>query len=157
MFKIGFGTDLHLLRPGTGLRLGGVDIPCEYGAVAHSDGDVLLHALIDALLGAAGLGDIGEHFPEHAITEDTDSVLLLEEAYRLVREAGVTLGNVDCVIDMEVVRLSKWKPAIRARVAALLAIPERMVNVKAKTAEGVGAVGEGRAMSAQVALLATMD
>lgn len=154
MFKVGFGTDLHVLQPGAGLRLGGVMVPCPYQALAHSDGDVLLHAVVDALLGAAGMGDIGEHYPESKVPEGADSAAFVEETLRMITKAGLRLVNVDCVVDVEIVRLKEWKKAIRARLASLLGIPEAAVNVKAKTAEGTGPVGEGRAVSAQAIVLA---
>lgn len=152
--RIGFGTDLHLLRPGDGLWLGGVLVPCRFAFKAVSDGDVLLHALVDAMLGCAGLGDIGGMYPESRVTPGESSRRFVEEVGRTLSDRGFRVVNADCVIDLDAVRLGEWKGRIRDSVAALLRIDASRVNVKAKTAEGVGAVGEGRAASAQVALLA---
>ncbi len=152
--RVGFGTDVHVLRSGTGVTLGGVVVPCAYGCEAVSDGDVVLHALVDAMLGCAGLGDIGEYFPAGKATPGESSARFVRETLALLGEAGVRLVNVDCVIDVEVVRLGKVKGEIRASVAALLGVDVGRVNVKAKTGEGVGAVGEGRAVSAQAVVLA---
>lgn len=154
MLKIGFGTDLHRIVPGSALRLGGVTVPASYAAVAHSDGDVLLHALIDALLGVCGLGDIGEHFPESKVRPGENSITLLTETLKMTEKAGMRLVNADCVIDLEAVKLGEWKKAMAGNIAALLGVPERMISVKAKTAEGLGPVGENKAVAAQVVLLA---
>ncbi len=151
--QVGFGTDLHRLVQGGGIALGGVLIPCEYGVVADSDGDVLLHALVDALLGASGLGDIGDHFPASAVEPGAASSPMLRTAYALVREKGGVVANVDCVIDCETVRLGAWKAAMRQSVADLLGLDPSRVNIKAKTAEGLGPVGEGKAISAQAVAL----
>lgn len=153
-FRVGFGTDLHLLIPGDGLFLGGAKVPCAHRTKAHSDGDVLLHAVIDALLGACAMGDIGEHFPASQVQEGERSTILLAKTLEMLAPTGINIINVDCVIDLEVVRLSGWKGEIRATLAGLLGIGEGRVGVKAKTAEGVGPVGEGRAVSAQAVLLA---
>lgn len=152
--RIGFGTDLHVLRVGEGLMLGGVPVPCGYAFEAHSDGDVVLHALVDAMLGCAGLGDIGEKYPPSAIRKGESSTRFVTETLALLGKAGLALVNVDCVIDLEVVKLGDTKKVIRASLASLLGLDAACVNVKAKTAEGVGAVGEGRAVSAQAAVLA---
>lgn len=152
--KIGFGTDLHVLVPGEGLMVGGVRIPCEYASLAVSDGDVLLHALVDALLGCAGLGDIGEHFPEDSVSPGESSRIFVGKTLAMLADAGLAVGNVDCVVDLERVRLSAWKPVIRESVAGMLGVAPCRVNVKAKTAEGLGPLGEGRAIAAQVVVLA---
>lgn len=154
MLKIGFGTDLHKLVQGNGLRLGGVTVPAGYGVVAHSDGDVLLHALIDALLGACGMGDIGEYFPASKIAQGEDSVNLLNETLKIISKKSLRVVNADCVIDLEAVKLGRWKKIIANNVAGLLGVEEGMVGVKAKTAEGMGPVGECRAVAAQVVVLA---
>ncbi len=153
-FRVGFGTDLHRLDPGDGLTLGGVKIPCAYRCRAVSDGDVVLHALVDALLGCAALGDIGEHFPEHAVTKGESSRRFVGAALAMLAEAGLEPVNVDCVIDLEHVRLAGHKAAMRTSVARLLGLDESHVSIKAKTAEGLGPVGEGKAVAAQVAALA---
>lgn len=154
--RVGFGTDLHRLEPGDGVTLGGVTIPCAYRCRAVSDGDVVLHALVDALLGCAALGDIGEHFPESAVTQGESSRRFVEAALAMLADAGLEPVNVDCVIDLEHVRLAEYKAAIRRSVARLLGLDESRVNIKAKTAEGLGPVGEGKAVAAQVAALAAM-
>ncbi|MCD8352543.1 MAG: 2-C-methyl-D-erythritol 2,4-cyclodiphosphate synthase [Planctomycetaceae bacterium] len=151
--KVGFGTDLHRLTSGKAIVLGGVAIPCAYSMVAVSDGDVLLHAIIDALLGAFGLGDIGEHFPASAVEPGSPSGPMLEQVCSLIREKGAELVNVDCVIDCETIRLAEWKGSIRQNVADLLQLDQSRVNVKAKTAEGLGPVGMGEAISAQAVVL----
>jgi 2-C-methyl-D-erythritol 2,4-cyclodiphosphate synthase len=153
-FRIGFGTDLHCLEPGDGVMLGGVKIPCGYQCHAVSDGDVVLHALVDALLGCAALGDIGEHSPEHAVIKGESSRRFVEAALAMLADAGFAPINVDCVIDLEHVRLAESKAAIRTGVARLLRLDESRVNIKAKTAEGLGPVGEGKAVAAQVVALA---
>lgn len=152
--RIGFGTDLHRLTHGDGLKIGGVTIPCPYRTEARSDGDVLLHALVDALLGTCGGGDIGDHFPENEVPQGQDSALFVTRTLEMTAAAGLKVANVDCVVDLETVKLGAWKTTIRKNVAALLGLPENRVNVKAKTAEGVGPVGEGKALAAQVAVLA---
>ncbi len=152
-FRVGLGSDLHRLIPGEGFRLGGVWIPCAFGVEAVSDGDVLLHALVDALLGACGWGDIGEWFPEASTERGQASSAFVERVLERMREQGAGVVNVDATVDLQTVRLSGWKQAVREHVAALLGIPAERVNVKAKTAEGLGPVGEGRAISASVAAL----
>lgn len=151
--RVGFGTDLHRLREGGGIRLGGLSIPCGYSCEAVSDGDVLLHALVDALMGAAGLGDIGDRYPESKVAPGEDSSRFVAEIMAELRAAGAGLHNVDCVVDLENPKLGRWKGEIRASLARLLGLPEARVNVKAKTAEGLGPVGTGRAVAAQVVAL----
>lgn len=152
-FRVGFGTDLHRLEPGEGIPLGGAPVPCAYRCVAVSDGDVLLHALVDALLGACGWGDIGEWFPASSVEPGQASSAFVAEVLAKMRESGISIVNVDAVVDLEGVRLAPWKAAIRQSVAELLGIPAGRVNIKAKTAEGLGPVGEGKAVAAQVAVL----
>jgi 2-C-methyl-D-erythritol 4-phosphate cytidylyltransferase/2-C-methyl-D-erythritol 2,4-cyclodiphosphate synthase len=147
--RTGIGTDVHRLGPGRPLILGGVTIPYDRGLEGHSDADALLHAVIDALLGAAGLGDIGEHFPDTDPTyKGADSKVLLARAVELVREQGLAPVHVDTIIHAERPKLKAHKPAIRRRLAELLDLPESAVNVKAKTEEGLGPIGEGKAISA---------
>jgi 2-C-methyl-D-erythritol 4-phosphate cytidylyltransferase / 2-C-methyl-D-erythritol 2,4-cyclodiphosphate synthase len=154
-FRIGQGWDLHRLVPGRRLMLGGVEVPSELGEDAHSDGDVLLHAIIDALLGAAALGDIGAHFPpSDPRWKDADSRDLARRTAALVREAGWEIGNLDCTAVLERPRLAPYRDAIRDSVAACLGVGRGAVSFKAKTSEGVDAAGEGRAVEAQaIALL----
>lgn len=152
-FRIGFGTDVHCLAPGSGFPLGGVRIPCDRAAIAVSDGDVLVHALVDAILGAIGMGDIGDHFPPSAVEPGQDSATMLAFAMGLAKEKGAVLVNADCVIDLEAVKLEKWKPLIRQSIADLLELEAGNVNVKAKTAEGLGPIGAGEAIAAQAIVL----
>jgi 2-C-methyl-D-erythritol 4-phosphate cytidylyltransferase / 2-C-methyl-D-erythritol 2,4-cyclodiphosphate synthase len=153
-FRIGQGWDLHRLVPGRRLMLGGIEIPSEFGEEAHSDGDVLLHAAIDALLGAAALGDIGTHFPpSDEKWRGADSRELARRAAAIVREAGWEIGNLDCTVVLEAPKLVPFKEAMRASVAASLGIGPGAVSVKAKTKEGVDAAGEGRAVEASVSVL----
>jgi 2-C-methyl-D-erythritol 2,4-cyclodiphosphate synthase len=153
--RIGEGWDVHALVPGRALVIGGVAIPFERGLLGHSDADVLLHAIADALLGAAALGDIGRHFPD---TDErfrgADSLQLLAEAARRVREHGWQVGNVDSTVIAQAPRLAPHIDAMRERIAQALGVAIGQVNVKAKTAEKVGAVGEGAAIEARaIALL----
>lgn len=153
--RIGEGWDVHQLAAGRRLVLGGVEVPHTVGLVGHSDADVLLHAITDALLGAAALGDIGRHFPDtDAQFKGADSAVLLAEAARRVRAAGWDIGNVDSTIVAQAPKLAPHIPAMCERIAGVLGVAVGQVNVKAKTAERLGPVGEGRAMEARaVALL----
>lgn len=154
-FRIGEGWDVHALVPGRALVLGGVTVPHTLGLLGHSDADVLLHAITDALFGAAGLGDIGRHFPDtDPQFKGADSTVLLAEAMRRVRAAGWELGNLDSTIVAQAPRLAAHIPAMRATIARTLGVDEGQINVKAKTAERLGPVGQGLAMEARaVALL----
>ncbi len=155
-FRIGEGWDIHALVAGRKLMLGGIEVPHHLGLLGHSDGDVLLHAITDALLGAAALGDIGSHFPDtDARFKGADSSLLLAEAARRVRARGFEIGNVDSTIIAQAPKLMPFMPAIRARVAQTLGIELDQVNVKAKTAEKMGPVGLGQAMEARAVVLLT--
>jgi 2-C-methyl-D-erythritol 2,4-cyclodiphosphate synthase len=153
--RIGEGWDVHLLVPGRPLILGGVEIVFEKGLLGHSDADALCHAITDALLGAAALGDIGRHFPDtDAAFKGADSITLLTEAMRRVREAGYELGNIDSTIIAQAPKLAPHIPAMQARIAHALGVQASQVNVKAKTAEKLGPVGQGQSMEARaVALL----
>jgi 2-C-methyl-D-erythritol 2,4-cyclodiphosphate synthase len=145
----GIGFDSHRLEPGRRLVLGGVEIPHELGLQGHSDADVLTHAVIDALLGAAGLGDIGELFPDtDERHRDADSLELLAEVVARVGAAGLAIVNVDCTLIAEQPKLAPHKPAIRARLAAVLGIATERVNVKATTAERMGFVGRAEGLAA---------
>jgi 2-C-methyl-D-erythritol 2,4-cyclodiphosphate synthase len=154
-FRIGEGWDVHALVPGRKLILGGVEIPHTTGLLGHSDADVLLHAITDAVLGAAGLGDIGRHFPDtDAQFKGADSSVLLQEAMRRVRDKGWELVNVDCTIVAQAPKLAPHMQVINASVAKALGVQPGQVNVKAKTAEKLGPVGMGQSMEARaVALL----
>jgi 2-C-methyl-D-erythritol 2,4-cyclodiphosphate synthase len=149
MSLVGIGYDSHRLGSGRRLVLGGVDVPSELGLEGHSDADVLAHALTDALLGAAGLGDIGEHFPDSDERfRDADSMELLADVLGRVRSAGHALVNVDCTIVMEAPKLGSHRQAIRERLAETLGLPLARVNVKASTGEGIGFVGRGEGVAA---------
>ena len=156
-FRIGEGWDLHVLVPGRKLILGGVEIPHTRGLLGHSDADVLLHAITDAVLGAAGLGDIGTHFPDtDARFKEADSGVLLAEAMRRVRAQGFELGNVDATVVAQAPKLMPYMPQMRDGVAKALGVDLARVNLKAKTSERIGPVGQGLSMEARaVALLFT--
>jgi 2-C-methyl-D-erythritol 2,4-cyclodiphosphate synthase len=153
--RIGEGWDVHALVPGRKLILGGVEIPHSAGLLGHSDADVLLHAITDAVLGAAGLGDIGRHFPDtDAQFKGANSSVLLQEAMRRVRAHGWELVNVDSTIVAQAPKLAPHMAAINAGVAQALGVALDQVNVKAKTAEKLGPVGMGQSIEARaVALL----
>ncbi len=152
--RIGQGWDVHRLVEGRRMILGGVDIPFEKGLLGHSDADALLHAVTDALLGAAGLGDIGRHFPDTAAEfAGADSRVLLREAMRRVRHAGWRVGNVDASILIQRPKMAPYIPAMVANIAADLGIGPGQVNVKAKTYEKLGPVGQSEAVEAQAVCL----
>jgi 2-C-methyl-D-erythritol 2,4-cyclodiphosphate synthase len=153
-FRIGEGWDVHALVAGRKLVIGGVEIPFALGLLGHSDADVLLHAITDALLGAAALGDIGTHFPN---TDENfrgaDSRVLLIEATRRVRENGFEISNIDSTVIAQAPRLMPFIGAMRTQIAQALALAVDQVNVKAKTAEKMGPVGLGQAMEARAIVL----
>lgn len=152
--RIGEGWDIHALVEGRRLVIGGVHIPFDRGLLGHSDADVLLHAITDALLGAAALGDIGTHFPDtDPRFKGADSSVLLAEAARRVRLQGFRLCNIDSTVIAQAPRLMPWIPAMRAAIAAALVLRPDQVNVKAKTAEGLGPVGLGQAIEARAVVL----
>ncbi|MCH2115851.1 MAG: 2-C-methyl-D-erythritol 2,4-cyclodiphosphate synthase [Pirellulales bacterium] len=153
--RIGLGEDTHRLVAGGPLRLGGIDIPHDHHAQGHSDADVLLHAVTDALLGAAGLPDIGQLFPDDLEeNRHRDSAEMLYVAYEHVQRAGFNSVNLDCVIAAESPKLAPHKEAVCRRMAEILAIEPSRVNIKAKTGEGVGPIGEQKIIQARcVALL----
>jgi 2-C-methyl-D-erythritol 2,4-cyclodiphosphate synthase len=153
-FRIGEGWDVHALVPGRALVIGGVHIPHTMGLLGHSDADVLLHAITDAILGAAALGDIGRHFPDtDAQFRGADSAELLAEAARRVRAAGYSIGNVDSTVVAQAPRLAAHIPGMRECIAKALQVAPDQVNVKAKTAERLGPVGQGLAMEARAVAL----
>lgn len=154
--RIGIGYDIHRLVEGRPLRLGGVFIPHESGLLGHSDADVVLHAVTDALLGAAGLPDIGELFPDtDAKYKGADSGALLREVFWKVRDEGFRVGNLDVIVNAERPRLSAFKRTIAQSIADLLEIAPELVSVKAKTNEGLGAVGRQEAIACWAAVLLT--
>jgi 2-C-methyl-D-erythritol 2,4-cyclodiphosphate synthase len=154
-WRVGEGWDVHALVPGRPLVLAGVRVPHSHGLLGHSDADALLHAVTDALLGAAALGDIGRHFPDtDARFSGADSAVLLAEAARRVRATGWHIGNVDSTIVAQAPRLAAHIPAMVQRLADILALDVSQVNIKAKTAERLGPVGQGLAIETRaIALL----
>lgn len=157
-FRIGQGFDVHALVPGRALIIGGVSIPFERGLLGHSDADVLLHALTDAVLGAAGLGDIGRLFPDtdpaHA---GADSRVLLRAAWQVVREAGFTAVNIDATVICRAPRILPHVPEMAANIATDLGIEASAVNIKGKTTEKLGFTGRGEGIAAQVVVLLARD
>ena len=152
--RVGQGYDVHQLVEGRDLILGGVNIPFEKGLLGHSDADALLHAITDALLGAAGLGDIGSHFPDTAAEfKDADSRVLLREAYQSVQALGWKVVNIDTTVIAQKPKLAPHIPAMRANIAADLGLPENCVNIKGKTNEKLGYLGRMVAIEAQAAVL----
>jgi 2-C-methyl-D-erythritol 2,4-cyclodiphosphate synthase len=155
-FRVGEGWDTHALVPGRRLVLGGVEIPHERGLLGHSDADALLHAITDAVLGAAGLGDIGRHFPDtDERFKGADSVVLLAEAVKRAREAGWKIVNIDSTIVAQAPKLAPHIEAMRTRIAQALDLQPGQVNVKAKTAEKLGPVGMGQSIEARAVVLLT--
>ena len=152
--RVGQGYDVHQLVEGRDLILGGINIPFEKGLLGHSDADALLHAITDALLGAAGLGDIGSHFPDTAAEfKDADSRVLLRKAYQSVQALGWKVVNVDTTVIAQKPKLAPHIPAMRANIAADLGLPENCMNIKGKTNEKLGYLGRMEAIEAQAAVL----
>ena len=152
--RVGQGYDVHQLVEGRDLILGGINIPFEKGLLGHSDADALLHAITDALLGAAGLGDIGSHFPDTAAEfKDADSRVLLREAYQSVQALGWKVVNVDTTVIAQKPKLAPHIPLMRANIATDLGLPENCVNIKGKTNEKLGYLGRMEAIEAQAAVL----
>ncbi len=155
-FRVGEGCDVHRTIAGRPLVLGGVTVDCDFGLDGHSDADVLLHAVIDAILGATGSGDIGEWFPNTDVEwKDADSTGLTTRVWDKLASNGWQLQNLDCTICCERPRLGAWKPLIRTRLAELLRVREDRINVKAKSGEAVGPVGRGEAIAANAVVLLT--
>lgn len=157
--RVGFGYDVHKLVPGRKLILGGIEIPNSVGCLAHSDGDVLIHAVIDALLGAAGLRDIGFHFPDTATQyKDIDSKILLEKTVELLHTNGYAAGNIDTTVCLQRPKLKEYVLQMQEKIAGILKIKPDHVSVKATTSEGLGFTGreEGIAVYA-VALVYRLD
>ena len=148
-FRIGMGYDVHQLGPGLPLRLGGVDIPHNKGAIGHSDADVLIHALCDALLGAAGLPDIGQQFPDISLEfKGIDSRILLGRTFKLIKENGWRIGNVDCTIALQKPKIAEFIPAMRNEISQLIECSPNSVSVKATTTEKLGFVGREEGVAA---------
>jgi 2-C-methyl-D-erythritol 2,4-cyclodiphosphate synthase len=149
MIRVGHGWDVHKLVEGKPLVLGGIEIPSDRGPDAHSDGDAVLHAVIDSLFGAAGAGDIGDHFPDNdPAYKDADSSDLLGRALEIIKAEGAVPANVDVTLVLETPKLGDLKNRMRDNIAGLLGLPPGRVNVKAKTREGMGHVGKGKAVEA---------
>ena len=157
-FRIGIGYDLHRLGPSTALTLGGVEIPHEKGLIGHSDGDVLSHAITDALLGACGLGNIGEMFPD---TDDrfkgVSSLKFLSKTADFIRKKGYEIGNIDSNILAQRPKLLRYFPEMQAKIAQVLGIPANNVHVKAKTMEHLGIVGAEEAIAAEAVALVFLE
>jgi 2-C-methyl-D-erythritol 2,4-cyclodiphosphate synthase len=152
--RVGIGYDLHALAAAGPLRLGGIDIPFHLAAMGHSDADVLLHAVTDALLGAGALGDIGEMFPDtDPANRNRDSAEMLGQAHERLRSAGFAVVNLDCIVLAEQPKLTPYKEAIRRRIAQILEVSIECVGLKAKTGERLDAVGRGEAIAAQCVAL----
>lgn len=152
--RVGHGYDAHILVSGRRLVLGGVAIPYERGLAAHSDGDVLIHALCDALLGAAGLGDIGRHFPDSdAQYQDVDSRILLRRVRELVNDRGLDVANVDATLIAQAPKLQPHFDAMKVNLAGDLNIPPGRINIKATTTEGMGFTGRGEGIAAHAVVL----
>jgi 2-C-methyl-D-erythritol 2,4-cyclodiphosphate synthase len=153
-YRIGFGIDFHQLAEGRDFWLGGVKIPHDRGAVGHSDADVLIHAICDALLGALNLGDIGVHFPNtDAAYKDIDSKILLQRSYALVRERGYGVVNIDSTVCLEAPKIMKYADAMRETMAAILQIGANDISIKATTTEQMGFVGRGEGLVAYATVL----
>ena len=157
--RIGQGWDVHALVPGRRLIIGGVPIPYHLGLLGHSDADVLLHAIIDAMLGAAGLGDIGTHFPDTDVRwKNADSLVLLAASAALLKEKGWCIQHLDSTVIAQAPKLAPHIPAMREQIAAALALTVTQINIKAKTAEKLGPVGQGQSIEAQaIVLLCSAD
>jgi 2-C-methyl-D-erythritol 2,4-cyclodiphosphate synthase len=157
-YRVGSGSDVHAFGPGDAVMLGGVRVPHTRGVIAHSDGDVLLHALVDALLGAAGLGDIGQHFPDSDTRwRGAASHQFVTATLAQLAEHGWRVVNADLTLLSEAPRLSPWREAIRIRIAQLLAVAPDVVNLKATTTEHLGFLGRGEGLMAQATVLIARD
>lgn len=153
-YKIGSGYDVHRLVPDRKLIIGGVNINFDRGLLGHSDADVLLHAVCDAILGAAGLGDIGEHFPDTDLKyKGISSMILLEKCGVLIKEQGLQIANMDCIVFAQVPKISPYKKKMEGNIAGVLNIDSNLVNVKATTTEKLGFIGKEQGIAAQCTLL----
>jgi len=154
MIRVGFGYDVHRLVPGRPLILGGIEVPYEYGLLGHSDADVLLHAICDALIGAAALGDIGVHFPDtSAEFKDISSLILLDKTAVLLKERGFFLKNIDSTIVAQKPKLSPFIPRMVETVSSRIGLASNCVNIKAKTSEGLGFAGREEGIAAYAVAL----
>jgi 2-C-methyl-D-erythritol 2,4-cyclodiphosphate synthase len=153
-FRIGFGVDFHQLVTGREFRIGGVQLPHTKGALGHSDADVLLHAICDALLGAACLGDIGFHFPDTSDEfKNIDSKILLQKTCRLIAEAGYRVGNIDSTVCLEEPKIKPYIPQMQQVIAKILSVEENAVSIKATTSEKMGFVGREEGVAAYATVL----
>jgi 2-C-methyl-D-erythritol 2,4-cyclodiphosphate synthase len=156
-FRIGFGVDFHQLGAGRDLMIGGVHVPHDKGAIGHSDADVLLHAICDAMLGAACLGDIGVHFPDtDASYKNIDSKILLKETVRIVKEEGYQLVNIDSTLCLQEPKIKPFVPQMQQTIAAITGISEKAVSIKATTTEKMGFVGRKEGLVAYASVLLTV-
>lgn len=156
--RIGHGYDVHQFEPGTGIQLAGINIPCDYSIKAHSDGDVVLHAICDALLGALALGDIGHFFPDDADENaGRDSAEFIRAVYAKVKQRGYRLNNVDVTIIAQTPKLAPHNQAMRTRTAELLETDVDNVSIKATTTEGMGYIGEKRGIATHAVVLLTKE
>lgn len=152
--RVGFGYDVHQLGVGPEFFLGGIKIPAEFGAIGHSDADVLIHAICDALLGAANLGDIGKHFPDTSNKyENIDSKILLKKVVKLIRDKGFEIGNIDSTICLQSPKVGSYIPAMKEALSIVMDLNIDDVSVKATTTEKMGFVGEGKGISAYAVVL----
>jgi 2-C-methyl-D-erythritol 2,4-cyclodiphosphate synthase len=153
-FRTGFGVDVHQLVPGRPLIIGGIHISFSKGALGHSDADVLLHAIADALLGALALGDIGQHFPDtDSVLKDIQSSVILEKVHRMIQEKGYSIGNIDSTIVLQEPKLSDHIPAIRENIANIISLEMDQISVKATTNEHLGIIGKGEGIAAYAVVL----
>lgn len=152
--RVGFGYDVHQLAVGPEFFLGGIKIPAEFGAVGHSDADVLIHAICDALLGAANLGDIGKHFPDTSNKyENIDSKILLKQVVKLIKDKGFEIGNIDSTICLQSPKVGSYIPAMKEALSIVMDLDIDEISVKATTTEKMGFTGEGKGISAYAVVL----
>ncbi|MFN3555542.1 MAG: 2-C-methyl-D-erythritol 2,4-cyclodiphosphate synthase [Bacteroidales bacterium] len=152
--KVGFGYDVHRLQEGLVLTIGGIGIPHEKGSLGHSDADVLLHAIMDALLGAAGMRDIGYHFPDtDPSLKGVDSKLLLQQTVELIRTKGFEPGNIDATVSLQKPRIAEFIPRMQQIIAGIVGLEEEDVSIKATTTEKLGFVGEEKGVAAHAVVL----
>lgn len=153
-FRVGFGYDVHKLEKGRKFILGGIEIKAKKGPLAHSDGDVLIHAICDALLGALALGDIGKHFPDSSNEfKDINSRILLKKSFQLIKELGYSVSNIDSTVCLQSPKIQDYIPNMRQNLAADLGLDPGQVSVKATTTEKLGFIGEGKGISAYAVVL----
>jgi len=154
IFKVGFGYDVHQLKKGYELTIGGLKIPFEKGSVGHSDADVLIHAIMDALLGAAGLRDIGYHFPDTDMHyKGVDSKKLLRQTFELINDKGFKVGNIDATVSLQNPKISDYIPKMKEILSEIIHISAEDISVKATTTEKLGFIGEGKGVAAQAVVL----